>query len=150
MSETSELHFKCPSVLREDRRPQQWSGGDSEDPQMGEKSPSSLSPVLTRLSVPLRGPHPPSTADGKCAPLPASCDPWTAGRRSPWPRRSSRPHRGLSARLGRPPPWRRWERSGLRADADSGARSGRRGRSSRAPAHAVEHRGEGHLTPRPP
>lgn len=96
------------------------------------------------------------TADRKDASLPASCDRWTAGRRSPWPRHSSRPHREFSARFGRPPPWQRGTRPGLPAVAACGARSGRPGRSSlgpapaaapRVPTHAGRARGEVHPAP---
>jgi hypothetical protein len=81
--------------------------------------------------------------------LPASCDRWTAGRRSPWPRHFSPPHRGLSARLEEPLPWRPGTRHGLPIVAATGTRSGQPGRSSlgseraaapRMPAHVGETR----------
>lgn len=132
------------------------TGSQCNDPEAREVA--SVCIPSARLAVPLgdRDSSLTRTADRKYASLPASCDRWTAGRRSPWPRRFSRPHREFSARLGRPPPWQRGTRCGLPAVSASGARSGRPGRSSlgpapaaapRVPTHAGEARGEVHLAP---
>lgn len=131
------------------------TGSHCNDPEVGEAA--SVCIPSARRAVPLgdRDSSLTRTADRKYASLPASCDRWTAGRRSPWPRRFSRPHREFSARLARPPPWRRGTRSWLSAVAASGERSGRQGRSSlgpaaaaarRVPKHAGKARGDAHLT----
>lgn len=103
-----------------------------------------LAPTALSCSVGL--PHP-AQLKGNAPALPASCDRWTASRRSPWPRRFFRPHRGFSACLGRPPPWRRGTRSCLRAAAASQAQSRLLERSFLGPAHAGGARGEAHPAP---
>lgn len=130
------------------------TGSHCNDPEVGEAA--SVCIPSARRAVPLgdRDSSLTRTADRKYATLPASCDRWTAGRRSPWPRRFSRPHREFSARLARPPPWQRGTRSWLSAVAASGERRGRQGRSSlgpapaaarRVPKHAGKARGDAHL-----